>query len=103
LRTWAALWPGDWIDLWRDLGTRFRVEGYQAIPSESQWEPEDGEDFFSGGFNTARYTCVTGGGVCGWQLETPSGVRASLTARTAFAQALVRVYTAYLAQFGIAW
>jgi hypothetical protein len=84
------------------LGTLFADAGYPAVPSAQDPAPDDGEAYFSGGYNTEQHSCLTGGQVCGVQIEANNaGVRDSGASIAAFAAAIVTVYAQFVAQFGI--
>jgi hypothetical protein len=79
------------------LGALLEAEGYRAVPGSLDAAPAIGEDYFSGGYNTQRWGCASGGELCGVQLEAHfGGVRDTASSRAAFAAALVRVYLRYL-------
>ena len=86
----------------RALGTRLALAGFPSVPSASDAAPSVGEDYFNGGYNTARHGSLTGGPVDAVQIECNfTGVRDSAANRTAFAEALVTTLLAFLAdQYG---
>ena len=84
------------------LGTLFGDAGFPAVPSAQDPAPDDGEAYFSGGYNTEQHGCLSGGQICGVQIEANNaGVRDNATNVAAFAAAIVDVYVRYVAQFGI--
>lgn len=85
------------------LGTLFANAGYPAVPSLQDMQPDVGESYFSGGYNTGVHGCSSGGSICGLQIEhNNAGVRDDATNRANYAAALAKVYETYLAQnFGI--
>lgn len=105
LRAFAATHEGAFTDLLRDLGTRLRDAGYAAIPSQSQWEPEPGDDFYEGGHLLNLYGCPTTADlICGVQVEIHKGIYTlSTTQQKAFGAAFAQIMRDYLAQFGITW
>lgn len=84
------------------LGALFAAEGIPAVPSATDPAPAANQEYFTGGYNTERYSCSAGGNFCGVQLETHfNGVRDTEQSRTRFASALVRAYETYLANLDI--
>jgi hypothetical protein len=98
--------PGvDFVALLRgpmSLGTLLEDEGFPAVPSVPQPDP-DGAPFFSGGYNTVRHGSRDGGTVSGVQIECNwEGVRNTTPARDVFADALTAALLAYFpAHFGM--
>jgi hypothetical protein len=94
-------------ELLRDLGTRLRVAGYVAVPSDSLWEPEPNDDYFSASVGNGTlddFACsAPSDRICGVQLELNKAVRNRVSSRQAFAAAFVPIMREYLAQFGITW
>lgn len=91
---------GDLSDLlWgkKAFGTVIVKEGFAASPSRQDHYPAEGEAFFSGGYNTRRYTSPNYPNVFGWQIETNNrGVRDTKENRTLFAQGFVKAYTKFI-------
>ncbi len=87
------------------LGTLYANNGFPAIPSTSDPKP-NGADYFDGGDNTRRHTCggsatafggVTGGNICGVQIETNfTGVRDNAANRDRFSDVTAIVLEEYL-------
>ncbi len=87
------------------LGTLYANNGFPAIPSATDPRP-NGADYFDGGDNTRRHTCggsatafggVTGGNICGVQIETNfTGVRDNAANRDRFGDATAIVLEEYL-------
>ncbi|HUF28432.1 MAG TPA: hypothetical protein VMM18_15755 [Gemmatimonadaceae bacterium] len=79
------------------LGTLLEEAGYPSVPSQQDPAPLAGEEYFSGGYNTQRHACATGGQICGVQIEANMiGVRNTALGRETFALALVNVYAEFL-------
>ena len=78
------------------FGALIDAEGYPAVPSFDI--PNPGTDpYFNGGYNTDQHTSVHGGTISGLQIESNmTGVRDTSANRTAYAQALARVFETYL-------
>jgi autotransporter-associated beta strand protein len=78
------------------FGALIDAEGYPAVPSPDI--PNPGTDpYFNGGYNTDQHTSVHGGTISGLQIESNmTGVRDTSANRTAYAQALARVFETYL-------
>jgi N-formylglutamate amidohydrolase len=91
--------PGvDFADLIRgpeSLGSLLEAEGVPAVPSQNQPDP-GGNDFFSGGYNTAQHGSRYGGSVSGVQIECNyTGVRDTAENRQALAEALGRALATF--------
>ena len=79
------------------FGALIEAEGYPAVPSPDIPDPNS-DPYFDGGYNTVQHSSVNGGAISGLQIESNmTGVRDSSANRTAYAQALARVFEAYLA------
>ena len=79
------------------FGTLMYKEDIPATPSMQDHYPAEGEPFFSGGYNTRRYTSSSYPDVFGWQIECNYvGVRDTKTNRMAFAKAFVSAYAKFL-------
>jgi autotransporter-associated beta strand protein len=78
------------------FGALIDAEGYPAVPSPDI--PNPGTDpYFNGGYNTDQHSSVHGGTISGLQIESNmTGVRDTSANRTAYAQALARVFETYL-------
>jgi hypothetical protein len=87
------------------LGTLYANAGFRSIPSSADPRP-NGDPYFSGGDNTRRHACgaeanafggVTGGNVCGVQIEANyTGVRDNETSWARFGEATAIVLEQYL-------
>lgn len=81
----------------RALGSRFAALGYPAVPSDVDPAPAVGQDYFDGGFNTARNGSTALGPVDALQVESNyTGVRDTADSRAAFAEAFVTAVLAFL-------
>jgi hypothetical protein len=79
------------------LGTLFGQRGYPAVPSKQDPAPKAGDDYFDGGYNTARHSSYRGGTIDGIQIECNfAGVRDSPTAIRRFADSLAVVMQQFL-------
>ncbi|QDO94899.1 N-formylglutamate amidohydrolase [Formosa sediminum] len=78
------------------LGTFFESNGYPAVPSLQDPYPKSDEAYFSGGYNTRRYTSSDYPKVFGLQIEANYKVRASEANRKQFSEAFVTSITDYL-------
>ena len=107
-RTFSEQHPMSFAALLRgntSFGTLIHTAGYPAVPSSQDPAPDEGEGYFSGGYNTGRHGCDGGGNICGVQIEHHyTGVRDNSTNRANYAATLAGVYETYLAQnFGISF
>jgi len=74
----------------RSLGSRLVALGVPAVPSDVTPAPLIGEDYFNGGYNTARHGSRDGGAVDAIQIEAHFvGIRDTEAHRRAFAERLV--------------
>ena len=81
----------------QSLGELLADRGYPATPSQSDPAPDAGEDYFSGGYNTARYSSYNGGSIDGVQIEcNRTGIRDSLSQVERFADTLAVALLDYL-------
>jgi hypothetical protein len=81
----------------QSFGELLANRGYPATPSLSDPAPDAGEDYFSGGYNTARYSSYNGGSIDGVQIEcNRTGIRDSLTQVERFADSLAVTLLDYL-------
>lgn len=79
------------------LGTLLGQRGYPAVPSKQDLAPKIGDDYFDGGYNTARHSSYRGGMIDGVQIECNfMGVRDSPTAIRRFADSLAVVMQQFL-------
>ena len=113
IRTLSVFSPLSFSALLRgpsSLGTLYANNGFRALPSASDPGPE-GADYFSGGDNTARHSCgsgasalggVTGGNICGVQVETNyTGVRDNAANRDRFGNATAIALESFLMHWGL--
>lgn len=71
------------------LGSLLAVRGYPATPSLPDPFPDSGEDYFNGGYNTARHSSYLHGSLDGLQIEcNRQGVRDSMHNLLRFADSL---------------
>jgi len=84
------------------FGALLEAQSFSAVPSQSQ--PNPGRtggvpnDYFNGGYNTARHGSTGGGTISGVQIETHfTGLRDNATSRALFGAALAAVLDTYLA------
>jgi hypothetical protein len=108
MRTFSAQSPLAFSALLRGaagLGTLLASAGYPATPSQQDPAPAAGDEYFSGGYNTAAHGCAAGGSICGLQIEHHfAGVRDTVPNRAAYAASLAGIYESFLSQnFGIQW
>ena len=80
------------------FGSLMAQQGYPSVPSNAMVAPAIGDQYFDGGYNTARYTALNK--VFGLQIESNyDGVRASANQRVAFAKAFMNAVMQYHAAF----
>jgi hypothetical protein len=78
------------------LGSLYNLRGFGAVPSVGIPCP-DGNNYFSGGYNTERHGSRDGGTISAVQVETPwEGVRDTPGSRQSFADASVDVLLQFL-------
>lgn len=79
------------------LGTLMDQYGFPAVPSLNDPYPKEGEPYFTGGYNTRRYTASDHPNVFGMQIEANfKGVRDSEENRKKFSEAFAKAVTVYL-------
>ncbi len=79
------------------LGSLLSGHGYPATPSETDPYPDIDEDYFNGGYNTARHSSYPGGALDGLQIEcNRQGVRDSMHNVLRFADSLSVAILEYL-------
>lgn len=81
------------------FGTLMEDEGIPAVPSMQDPFPEEGDSYFTGGYNTRRYAVGSGlyPNVFGWQIEhNYEGVRDTEESRDRYAKAFVKAYKKYI-------
>lgn len=79
------------------LGSLLDEHGYPATPSLADPFPDAGEDYFNGGYNTARHSSYPGGTLDGLQIEcNRQGVRDSMHNVLRFADSLAGTVLQYL-------
>ena len=84
----------------QSLGALFEAEGFPAVPSPANPGP-GGDEYFDGGYNTARHGSRAGGPVSGVQIESNfTGVRDTQANRERFAMSLVTVWERFSAGVG---
>ncbi|VEL95148.1 N-formylglutamate amidohydrolase [Alteromonas sp. 76-1] len=80
------------------FGTIMEKSGFPAVPSFNDPFPKEGEAYFTGGYNTRRYTSPDYPNVFGMQIEANfHGVRNSPENRAKFAKAFAQSMNEYLA------
>jgi hypothetical protein len=76
------------------FGSIMQSKGFPAVPSAAMPFPDVADDYFDGGYNTARYT--NRANVFGFQIESNyTGVRATAVQRTQFAKAFMQSVVQY--------
>lgn len=79
------------------LGSLLEGRGYPATPSAPDPFPDAGEDYFNGGYNTARHSSYPGGKLDGLQIEcNRHGIRDSMHNVLRFADSLSVTLLEYL-------
>jgi hypothetical protein len=79
------------------LGTLLGQRGYPAVPSKQDPAPKEGDDYFDGGYNTARHSSYRGSTIDGVQIECNfMGVRDSPASIRRFADSLAVVMQQFL-------
>jgi len=79
------------------LGALLWGAGYASVPSPNDPAPKSGEDYFTGGYNTARHGSSTGGATDAVQVECYfAGIRDTAENRAAFAEALAAILEEFL-------
>jgi len=79
------------------LGTFFESNGYPAVPSLQDPYPKEKEAYFTGGYNTRRYTSKEYPKVFGLQIEANfTSIRDSKENREKFSEAFVKSITSYI-------
>src|SRR5699024_4571524 len=84
--------------LWgkNSFGTLMTQKGFAAVPSRDDPYPLKKESYFTGGYNTRRYTSNEYPNVFGWQIEANyKGVR-DAEGRPKFAQAFAKAILTYI-------
>jgi hypothetical protein len=84
------------------FGSLLETQSFSAVPSQSQ--PNPGRtggvpnDYFNGGYNTARHGSSSGGAISGVQIETHfTGLRDNAVSRARFGAAIAAALDTYLA------
>lgn len=79
------------------FGTLLGQRGYPAVPSKQDPAPKERDDYFNGGYNTARHSSYRGGTIDGVQIECNfMGVRDSPASIRRFADSLSMVMQQFL-------
>jgi len=79
------------------FGSLLSERGYPAVPSAQDPYPDGAEDYFDGGYNTARYSSYPRGAIDGVQIEcNRTGVRDSIQQVKRFADSLAVTLLEYL-------
>lgn len=79
------------------LGALLGARGVPAVPSPADPAPRAGEEYFSGGYNTARHGSLNGSALDAVQIESHlTGIRDSAASRGAFAAKLVDALLVFL-------
>lgn len=78
------------------FGSLIENSGFAGVPSGSDPFPHDDDLYFSGGYNTKRYSSLLGGTIDGIQIECNQDVRFDETNRLLFAESLALVIEEYL-------
>jgi N-formylglutamate amidohydrolase len=82
------------------FGTIMETEGVPAVPSMQDPFPYPNDAYFTGGYNTRRYTSDDYPDVFGWQIEANyDGVRDSDENRSAFAEAFSKAIMVQLEEY----
>jgi hypothetical protein len=82
------------------FGTMMENEGVPAVPSMQDPFPYPNDAYFTGGYNTRRYTSDDYPDVFGWQIEANfDGVRDSDENRSAFAEAFSKAIMVQLEEY----
>src|SRR6185295_11997722 len=88
--SFAALLRGS-----NSFGSLISNEGYPSVPSPAIPDPNS-DPYFNGGYNTVQHGSLNGGNINALQIESNyDGVRDTSGNRTAFAQAIARVMSAF--------
>lgn len=84
----------------RALGSRLAALGVPAVPSDADPAPLVGDEYFSGGYNTARHGSRLGGAVDAVQIESHRiGIRDTAENRALFADKLVTALAGLLGEY----
>jgi len=79
------------------FGTLMEDEGIEATPSKQDPYPLEKDSYFTGGYNTRRYTSTNYPKTFGWQIESNyDGLRESEGGREKFAQAFAKAINTYM-------
>lgn len=79
------------------FGTLMQDVGYASVPSAADPFPLSGDNYYSGGYNTAERSSYSGGTIDGFQIECNyTGVRDTDINRKKFADSIVSVLKTYL-------
>jgi hypothetical protein len=78
------------------LGTLTAEKGFAGVPSGQDPYPDDGESYFSGGYNTRRHGSIEQGPIDGVQVECHRNIRFREGLRQTFADRFADVLIQYL-------
>lgn len=78
------------------FGTILENKDIPAVPSSFDPFPEDGESYFSGGYNTGRHGSDNGGDIDGIQIECHQSIRFDAIIREQFADSLAIAINEFL-------
>jgi hypothetical protein len=78
------------------FGSMLAAEEFPAVPSSEDPFPLNGEDYFSGGYNTLRHGSLDGGAIDGIQMECNQDIRFNTSVRQYFAAQIPPIITDYI-------
>jgi hypothetical protein len=82
------------------MGNLLSLKGYASVPSKDEIAPQEGELYFSGGYNTAKYGSRDNGSVDAIQVElNMNGVRNTSENRSVFSKNFAEVLISYLRMY----
>jgi N-formylglutamate amidohydrolase len=81
------------------LGSMIEDMGYECVPSQKHPSPNQGEPYFSGGYNTTRHGSSEGGKIDGIQIEIDEELRSDVIRRDRFASDLASVLLGFLKMY----
>ncbi|MDW3648485.1 MAG: T9SS type A sorting domain-containing protein [Bacteroidia bacterium] len=80
----------------QSLGALLEDRNYPSVPSDLDPAPQNGESYFSGGYNTRRYGSQQGGSIDAIQAECNQDIRFQEDDRQQFADSMGRVMIDFL-------